>query len=262
MPAYQNWTVTYDDRIATLTLNRAAHYNSITPDTLLELRQITGELAGDHDVWGVVLQGAGKHFSAGVDVSVIGQMTGQDQAAYRENLRTLQGCLDAFEELEKPTIARIRGYCLGGGLILALCCDFRVADNSAIFGLPEVKRGIAVLMGTQRITRIVGPAITREMVYLAENFDARQADAWGMLHRLVAPEALDDAVAALADKFRHLPPGAVAISKRIINRGMEMSLRESQELEIEAQFPLLAGEDFKEAVASFFEKRKPRFTGR
>ncbi len=258
---YANWVLTIDEHIAALTLNRAEALNSITPETLRELRAITTEVRTNRDIWAVIVQGAGEHFSVGVDVRAIGTMIGQESAVYRSNLRDLQDCLDQFEALEKPTIASIRGHCIGGGLILALCCDFRIADETARFCLPEVRRGIPVVMGTQRVTAIAGKAATKTMVLLAEPFDAQQAFAYGLLHQVVPGGTLDAAVQTLANKFRTLPPRTVNAAKRIIDQGAEMSLRESQELEIELQEELLHTTDFAEAVAAFFEKRAPRFTG-
>ncbi len=169
MPEYTDW-ILREDRIARLTLNRAQQHNTLRRETFQQLREITRRLRDRNDIWAVIVDSAGKHFSSGVDVRVIGELVGQQAGAFRESLRDLQNYLDEFEQLEKATIARLHGYCLGGGLLLALCCDFRVAATDAVFGFPEVKRSIAVLMGTQRITRVTGVATTKEMVLLAENF--------------------------------------------------------------------------------------------
>ncbi|HFC12571.1 MAG TPA: enoyl-CoA hydratase/isomerase family protein [Anaerolineae bacterium] len=261
MNTYKNWLFEVEDRVATITLNRPKKRNAISPETLYELRTITQAISSRDDIWVVVLAATGDHFSVGVDVNTIGLMIGQDAESYRHNLRELQGCVDLFDALNKPTIAQIQGYCLGGGLLLALCCDFRIAAHDAIFGLPEVKRSIAVIMGTQRITKIAGIPATKEMVLLAENFGAQQAQAYNLLHRVVDSAELPTATAQFADKFRHLPPRAVHIANRIIDEGHTLSLRTSQELEIALQQPLLDSADFREAIASFFEKRPPIFTG-
>jgi len=259
---YKSWLLEIDEHIAHLMLNRPEAMNAITPETLHELRTITQYLKDRQDVWVVILQGVGANFSVGMDVNVIGQMMGQDREVFRHNMRGLQDCLDVFEALEKPTIAKIRGYCIGGGLILALCCDFRIAAESANFSVPEVKRGIAVLMGTQRIIRVAGVAAAKEMIMLGERFDAQTALKWGLLHQVAADEALDLTVSNVAEKFAHLPPLTVGIIKRIIQRGGEMNFKDSQLLEIESQVTLLNTEDFKEGVTSFFEKRPPQFKGK
>ena len=200
-------------------------------------------------------------FLAGVDVSLIGDMIGQDYKAYQNNLRESQSVLDAFEALEKPTIAALRGYVVGGGMILALCCDFRIAADNAIFGLPEVKRSIGVIMGTQRITRTIGIAHTKELVMLGNNIKASRAYEMGLVNEVVPQDQLKERVRQFATQFLELPPLAVGLCKQIINEGQFLE-RAGQELEIEAQATLLNTADFKEAIASFFEKRKPVFKGK
>ena len=258
MPDYQNWILEIDQQIASLTLNRAEQMNALTAETLHELRDIAKSLHDNRDVWVIILQSAGEHFSAGMDVKQIQMMVGQDETAFRENLRDLQDCLDTFEALPQPIIAKIRGYCIGGGLILACCCDFRVADETAIFHLPEVQIGIAVLMGTQRLTRIVGIPNTKEIVMLAERFDAIKAQSYGLLHSLVESEELDELAEDLAIRFTKLPPRTVSIAKQIIDQGVTLSLGESQNLEIDLQATLLDTPDFKDFVGAFFEKWSER----
>ena len=261
MTEYQHWLLEIDQSIATLTLNRADKMNILSKATLHELRDISRLLRDNRDVWVVILQSAGEHFSAGVDVNLIQEMVGQDKTAFRENLRDLQDCLDTFEALPQPTIAKIKGYCIGGGVLLACCCDFRVADHSAMFHLAEVQLGIAVLMGTQRLTRIAGVPNTKEMVMLAERFSAEKAQIYGLLHNLVEAEELDEIAEDLAIRFSKLSPQTVSIAKQIIDEGVSLSLRESQDLEIDLQATLLNSFDFQEGVTAFFEKRSPQFTG-
>lgn len=261
MPEYQHWQLEEQERIATLSLNRPEHSNSFIPETFFELREITHRLAKNKDVWAVIVQGKGDHFSIGIDVEVISQMIHLDEALYRKALLEMQECLDSFEALEKPTIAKLHGFCLGGGLILALCCDFRIANRRTIFGFPEVKRGVPVIMGTHRATRLLGPALTKEMIFLGRNIRAHKAEASGLVHQVVEPEELEDKVAALANKFMKLPPRTVGAIKRIINEGYHLSIRASQDLEIEAQAELLKSPDFIEAVTSYLENRSPHFIG-
>ena len=261
MPEYQYWQLEQQDRIATLTINRPEQSNSFLPESFFELGKISRRLAEDKGVWAVILQGSGDHFSIGMDVEVIGQMIHLDVELYLNALREMQECLDAFEALEKPTIAKIKGFCLGGGVILALCCDFRVASQSTVFGFPEVKRGVPVIMGTHRVTRIVGPAATKELLFFGRNLRAHTAETYGFVHQVVEPERLDQAATTLAGKCTRLPPRTIGAIKRIINDGYHLSLRESQNLEIEAQAKLLDSPDFKEAVMSYLENRSPQFIG-
>jgi enoyl-CoA hydratase/carnithine racemase len=116
-------------------------------------------------------------------------------------------------------------------------------------------------MGTQRVTRVAGVAATKEMILLGKRFSANDAQAYGLVNRVVPPDELDAAVAALAEKFQQLPPRTVGIAKRIINVGHNLSMRESQNLEIDAQAELLDSPDLQEAIESYLEKRRPQFTG-
>jgi enoyl-CoA hydratase/carnithine racemase len=261
MSEYQNWLLSEDAHIATLTLNRPEVKNSLDAETLYELRDITAEISTRKDIWAVIVQGEGEHFSVGMDLGVIKDSLDQTEQANRAFLLNLQGCLDDFEALEKPTIAKLHGFCIGGGLILAMCCDFRVASQRTIFILPEVRLGLGVVMGTQRVTRVAGVAATKEMILLGKRFGAQDAQAYGLVHRVVPPDELSTAAAELAEMFLSLPPRTVGIAKRIIDQGQNLTLRESQNLEIDAQSELHGSPDLREAVESFLEKREPRFTG-
>jgi enoyl-CoA hydratase/carnithine racemase len=261
MPEYRYWQLDQHERVATLSINRPEHSNSFTPEAFFELGKISQRLTENKNVWAVILQGNGDHFSIGMDVNIIRQAIGLDEELYRTTLREMQECLDAFEALQKPTIAKLKGFCLGGGMIMALCCDFRIASRRTILGFPEVKRGIPVIMGTHRLTRIVGPALTKDLLFFGRNLRAHTAEAYGLVHKVVEAEELDQAVAALAQKCIKLPPRTMGAIKRIINDGYHLSLRDSQTLEIEVQAQLLDSPDFKEAVTSYLEDRPPHFIG-
>ena len=261
MNTYQHWLLEIKEHIAYLTLNRPAKKNRIDNTTLAELGEITQVLDTESNVWVVVLQANGDCFSAGVDVSLIGGMVGQEKQAYREHLRKAQLFLDGFEALQKPTIAALHGFVIGGGLILALCCDFRIAAKNTIFGLPEVKRSIGVIMGTQRITRTIGIAHTKELVMLGNSIDAERAFQMGLVNRVVPLDQLTKQAVDFAKQFLDLPPLAVGLCKKIIDEGQFLE-RAGQDLEIKTQEALLETEDFKEAIVSFFEKRKPVFKGK
>lgn len=260
MKTYQHWILEVNSHIAHLTLNRPEKKNRIDNTTLVELGAITELINNDSDIWVIILQANGDSFSAGVDVSLIQAMVGQDKATYSANLRQAQSYLDVFEAIEKPIVAALKGHVIGGGMILALCCDFRIAADNVTFGLPEVKRSIGVIMGTQRITRTIGIAHTKELVMLGNPIDASRAKEMGPINQVVPLGELSSQVETFANQFLELPPLAVGLCKKIINEGQFLD-RSGQDLEIEAQAALLQTEDFKEAIVSFFEKRKPVFKG-
>ena len=261
MDGYRNWEVQTQGHVATLVLDRPREQNSLNPETLYELREIVGELRNRPEVWVVAIEGRGRHFSAGMDPAVIEAQLGRPEAELRQLLRGTQRCLDDLEALEKPTIAKLKGFCFGGGLIMALCCDFRIASERTVFSLPEVQLGMGISWGTERITRIVGLQAAKEMIMLGGRYRAREALAMGLVNTVVPPDELDDAVASLAAKFETLPPRTVGMAKRIIDAGHTLSLRESQALEIDLHAELLESPDMREAVASYREKRRPRYSG-
>jgi len=258
---YEHWLLDQEGHVATLTLNRPEAGNNLTAETFYELRQVTAQLRERESVWAVIVQGRGRHFSTGIDVGMVRERLDLPEDANRRFLLGLQECLDDFEALEKPTIAKLQGFCIGGGLILALCCDLRVASQRTVFSLPEVRLGMAVIMGTHRVTRAAGVAAAKEMILLGERFNARTALGYGLVHRVVPPAELDGAVATLADKLCRLPPRTVGVAKRIINQGQNLSPRGGQDLEIDAQAELFDSADLREAVESFLEGREPQFTG-
>ncbi len=261
MSQYLHWLLDIKDHLATLTLNRPEVKNKIDGTTLTELGEISNRLANDPEVWVIILQAAGDAFSAGVDVSLIRGLIDNDKATFAANLRTSQAVLDAFESIEKPIVAALHGYVVGGGLILALCCDFRIAADNTIVWLPELHRSIGVIMGTQRITRTIGIAHTKELVILANKIDANRGMEMGLFTEVVGKDQLEQKVKEITDQLLSLPPLAAGLCKKIINEGQFLD-RAGQELEIEAQAALLQTDDFKEAIASFFEKRKPVYRGR
>ena len=257
---YEHWLLKKEGHIGVLTLNRPEANNRIDNTTLEELGMICEVIKNDSQIWVVILEGEGDGFSAGVDVSLIGNMVGQKSEEYRANLRKAQGFLDQFEALKKPTIAALHGHVIGGGVILSLCCDFRIAAHNTTFGLPEVKRSIGVIMGTQRITRTIGVAHTKELVMLGRSINAERAHQMGLVNQLVPINQLKETTMDFAKQFLELPPLAVGLCKEIIDQG-EYLERSGQDLEIEAQETLLHTNDFKEAINSFFEKRPPKYTG-
>lgn len=260
--APQHWLYRVENKVATVSLNRTAHGNNINLDCLAELKQISEQIQGDPDIHAVVLSAEGKHFSIGMDVAVIQQMAGQSFENYAENLNAGQRAIDAFEAIQKPIIAKIKGFCIGAGVILSACADFRISSDRAIFSLPEVQRSIGVIMGLHRVTRLIGVAHTKRMAMLGEKFSASEMAALGFLTKVCPGEKIDAEVDILLKKILALPAQAVSLNKQITDFSYAEFLRQSQKFELERQFHLNGTADFKEAMLSFFEKRPPRYTGK
>jgi len=262
MTQHNNWLLNVNEHIAKLTLNRPAEMNNLNVETLHELREIATYLSSQSDIWVIILEGNGSHFSSGVDLDIFQERIDRAKDELFDFIRDQQRCLDAFAALEKVTIAKIHGFCLGGGLILAVCCDFRIASTRTIFSLPEVKLGIPILWGTQRVVRIVGVQQAKEMIMLGKRYRAEEALKIGLVNQIVSPQDLDNAVASLAARFTHLPPRTVGVNKRIIDQGFSLPLEQSEVLELEAFENILDSPDIKEAIDSYTTKREPHYTGK
>src|SRR5438034_1160556 len=206
--------VTRDGAICVLTLRREEKLNALS--TALE-RELADGLAHD-DVRSsacVVVTGSGRAFSAGADVSELGDRSPEDIAAY---YRETGDVYERIAALPQPTLSAISGYCLGGGLELALATDFRIADGTAVFGFPELGLGILPSSGgTQRLTRVAGTARAKELILLRERFDAREALAAGMITELVPDGTALERALELAERLAGLPPLAVSLTKQAID---------------------------------------------
>jgi enoyl-CoA hydratase/carnithine racemase len=244
---------------AVVALRREAKLNALSTAVEAALGEAL-DAPAVRDARAVVLTGGPRAFSAGADVT---EFRDRDPAAVLAYYRATGAVYERVAALPVPTIAAIAGWCLGGGLELALACDFRVAEAGATFGLPEV--GIGILPssgGTHRLVRLVGAARAKELVLLRERFDAAEAHGAGLLTEVVAPGGALERALALADRLVALPPLAVAVAKQAIDAMPEAS-REAGLLVERLGYGLLAQTaDAGEAAAAFTEKRPARFGGR
>ncbi|TGM92445.1 enoyl-CoA hydratase/isomerase family protein [Leptospira levettii] len=260
MKSYQSWKLDIEDRIATLTLH-TNDLNIMDMDTLFELKTISQELDSNPDVWAIILQGNGKHFSSGVQFDILKKVNQISKDEFKTNMREMQSCFTAFESISKPTIAKVQGFCMGGGFMLTQCCDFRIVSEKTVFSIPLVKLGLTVLMGTNRVTRNAGIGPTNELIMLGDKFNPEKALQYNLINKIVSPDELDESAKQFTRKFLQLPPKTISITKQIIKRGDKMSLEESLELEIELQSTLIGTSDLAEALDSFANQRKPKYTG-
>jgi enoyl-CoA hydratase/carnithine racemase len=245
--------------VAVIALRREAKLNALS--TALE-GALDDALASAEvrEARAVVITGGPRAFSAGADVA---EMRDQDPAAILDYYRATGAVYERVAALPQPTIAAIAGWCLGGGLELALACDFRVAEESAQFGLPEVRIGILPSSGgTHRLVRLLGAVRAKELVLLRERVGAADAAAFGLVTEVVADGGALDRALALAGDLAALPPLAVAVAKQALDAMPEAS-REAGLLVERLGYGLLAQTaDAREAGAAFTEKRSPRFRGR
>jgi enoyl-CoA hydratase len=249
------------DEVAWLTLNRPDQLNALSSEMLGALARGITHAAADEGARAVVVTGAGRAFAAGADIAELQRLTPLQAEAFS---RLGHATFAALEALSVPTIAAVNGFALGGGLELALACDFAWAARRARFGQPEVNLGlIPGFGGTSRLARRVGPGWARELVLAGEPIGSEIAERIGLVNRVYEDEAaLAEAAHAAGRAIAKKGPLAVARAKRVLLEGQDADVRLAHALEQQAFAGLFASEDRGEGVAAFLEKREPRFRGR
>ncbi|HEX6883168.1 MAG TPA: enoyl-CoA hydratase-related protein [Planctomycetota bacterium] len=259
--SYQNILLDVAGGVAMLTVNRPDKLNALNAATLTEMEQAFEHCRTSESVRALVITGAGeKAFVAGADIKELALMTplSAKEVAYRG-----QQVLARVEHMGKPTVAMINGFALGGGLELALACNLRTAATTARVGLPEVSLGIIPgYGGTQRLSRIAGPAVAREWILTGEPFSAEEAHRVGVVNRIFPPAELRAGTLKMVETILSRGPVAVRFAIEAINRGSNIPQREGEILECDLFGLAASTEDMKEGMAAFLEKRKPSFKGK
>lgn len=250
-------------RVARITLDRPQARNALGPAEWQAIARHVAEAAADPSVRVLVVTGAGGAFSAGGDVKTMPERLALDAATRRAQLLSDAQVIRALRELPKPVVARIDGPCVGAGLSLALACDLRVATTRSSFGATFHRIGLTADFGLLHLLpRAVGAARAGELLLLGEIVDAARAEAIGLVHRVVAPEALDAEVEAMAARLADGPPVAQALTKAGLLRAPDLDLAAALEWEAGAQAIASKTADAQEGLAALGEKRPPRFQGR
>jgi len=246
--------------VRTIIVNRPDKLNALNRDTLNELTLAFAQAAQDDAVRVVVLTGAGeKAFVAGADIA---EMNGYTPVQAQAFSRAGQRLMSSIERLGKPVIARIQGFALGGGMELAMACHLRVASEKAKFGQPEINLGlIPGFGGTQRLLRLAGRGAALELCLTGAVINAQRAYELGLITRLVAPEALDEAVNTLADQLAVAAPLAAAGILDAVLQGGESAIDQGLEFETQGFALAFSTEDMREGTTAFLEKRKAEFKG-
>jgi enoyl-CoA hydratase/carnithine racemase len=252
--AFEKITYQTQGRIATLTINRPEVMNAIDPQTSAEMHEAMCAFRDDDEVWVAIVTGAGeKSFSAGNDLVAMSkaQQAGSNavSAAYS---RAPFGGITRGYECWKPIIAAINGYCLAGGLEIALACDVRIAAEHAMFGLPEVTRAIIPgAGGTQRLPRLIGSGAALELIMTGGRFDAQWAHRYGLVNYVVPADQVMPRAVAMAEAICENGPLAVRLAKEAAVRGTGMNMEDGLRLEIEQSRRVLASEDAREGPLAF-----------
>ena len=248
--------------IATIVINRPEKRNALNKETRLELLEIMKDIKADTDLRVAILTGAGdKAFISGSDINELKEMTPVDMYNFTTTLG--QQLYTDFGNLDIPVIAMINGICMGGGCEIAMACDIRIAADTAKFGQPEVLIGIIPGSGaTQRLPRLVGMGKAKELIYTGKVIDAKEAERIGLINKAVPPEQLKDEVWNLARNIAEKSQTIIRIAKKALNRSFESTLDMGLAYEAMAESLCFSTGDRKEGMSAFFEKRKPKFSGK
>lgn len=259
MPEYENLKLSLDNHILTLAIDRPDSMNALNNQTIEEIREAVGEAVLDDDVKGMIITGAGdKAFVAGADIKEIKELNEVNSRKFAENGQEVFGLI---ENCEKPVIAAVNGYALGGGCELAMACHVRVATDNAMFGQPEVKLGIIPgYGGTQRLTQLVGKGRAMELLMTGKMISANEALTIGLVNYVVSSDELLNTVNEVLAQILKQAPRAVANVVNCVNAVFD---NEANGYQTEANnfMNCCRTEDFKEGTSAFLEKREPVFKG-
>ena len=254
---YENLIVEVDGEVGLLKINRPDRLNALNSEMLDELAAVLEGFGRDESVKVVVITGRGKAFIAGAD---IGEMKDMDHRQARVFSRKGQRVLEQIENLEKPVIAAVNGFALGGGCELALACDIRLASEGAMFGQPEVNLGVIPgFAGTQRLARLIGEGRAKELIFTGEIIDAQAALSCGLANKVVPADQLMKEALSLAKKITTKGPLAISLAKTVIHRGLQVDLASGTALEADAFALCFASGQAQEGMTAFLEKRKPNW---
>lgn len=249
--------LTVEDGFATLTINRPEALNSLSAGVLAELDAAIARVEREPAIRAAIVTGAGRAFVAGADIEEISRL---DSRSGVDFARRGQAVFSRIENLDKPVVAAVNGFALGGGTELALACHVRIASTRAKFGQPEVKLGILPgFGGTQRLTRLVGRGVATELILHGGHISAERALAIGLVNELVEPEQLlARARQWLVECFKN-GPRALGASLRAIREGLDLALAGGLEREAQIFGELCGTPEMKEGTAAFLAKREPKF---
>lgn len=257
---YENILFNVEEGIATITFNRPKVLNALNEESLKELSHALDKIPADEDIRVLILTGAGeKSFIAGADISMFPKFNVLKAKLFSEKGRNL---MNKLQELPIPVIAAVNGFALGGGCEVAIACDFIYASENAMFGLPEITLGIIPgYGGTQRLSRLVGMNMAKEMIFTGKMIPAAEARTIGLVNSVCPQEALMSEVIKTAKAIALKGKVSLRAAKQAINNGMNVDLDTGLRIETDAFALCLASPDAMEGTSAFLEKREVNFKG-
>jgi enoyl-CoA hydratase len=261
MKTFNKILIDIKGKIGYLTINQPKALNALDSEVLQELNEALTEIQNNADIQVVIVTGAGeKAFVAGANIKEMSQKTPIEGMTFSELGNHV---FSKLSNLKQPTIAAVNGFALGGGSELALACDIRIASETMKIGQPEVALGIIPgFGGTQRLSRLVGVAKAKELIFTGKNIKADEAEKIGLVNKVVASEELMAEAESLANQILKNAPFAVQQSKVVIDKGLELPLDHALTLEADTFGLCFATEDQTEGMTAFIEKRPSNFTGK
>ena len=251
---YQTIKYEVKDKVATVTINRPEALNALNSTVLDELFDVFNVIDKDENVRCVIVTGEGRSFVAGADIAEMSTLNPVEGKRFAQKGHRV---MNFIEKTEKPVIAAVNGFALGGGCELSMSCDFRICSDTAVFGQPETGLGITPgFGGTQRLARLVGPGMAKQMVYTARNIKAEEALRIGLVNAVYPLEELYSAAEKLASQIAANAPIAVRASKKAINEGLDLAMDEAVVVEEKAFGFCFESQDQQEGMGAFLEKRK------
>lgn len=242
---------------AIITMDYPKILNALSSVTLQQLSDCIDAVANDKSILGVIITGNGKAFVAGADISQMQPYKSEEGREYADFAQTI---FNKIENLEKPVIAAVNGYALGGGCELAMSCDIRIASDKAVFGQPEVNLGVIPCFGgTQRLPRLVGTGKAKELIFTGRMVKAEEAEKIGLVNKVVLHDDLLKEASEMMDLIKTKAPLAVKYSKVAVNKGVNLDLLNALELEKDIAGLTFASEDKQEGMDAFLEKRAAQF---
>jgi len=248
--------------VGIVTFNNPERHNAVSLEMWEATTRMLKDFAADNEIRVVVLTGAGgKAFVSGADISKFGSERATIEAVRAYNAKT-DATYASIAEFPKPTIAMINGYCIGGGLGLATCCDLRIASDTSRFAVPAAKLGLGYgYSGLKRLVDIVGPAFAKEIFYTARQFDAEEARIMGLVNRVVPAAELESHVKSITDMISANAPLTIKAVKYTVGEILKDESKRNVGRSAEMVEQCFASRDYTEGRTAFMEKRKPVFTG-